>query len=226
MPTIEADGKRARLLALYRERGFAFVHVPKTGGYSLTAALMDGIATEHASAICLRAQLGSREWDRLLSFAFLRHPASRFLSAFWYLKAGGMNAQDRAWAETHLRESGTAEDFVHLLERQPSLLSWVHFRPQWTFVCDTSGAVLVDFLGRFERFDEDVQVVLRRLKWQGSGCHQLRSGAACGLVPVEPSGTEQPLRSGLCPHQAVRGHCLKRPRGSAATYAARFVRQG
>ena len=33
--------------------------------------------------------------------------------------------------------------------------SWVHFRPQYEFICDDDGGVLVDFVGRFERLEED-----------------------------------------------------------------------
>ena len=38
----------------------------------------------------------------------------------------------------------------------------VHFRPQHTFLTDDKGALLVDYIGRFENINEDFDSIARR----------------------------------------------------------------
>ncbi|TWE15199.1 sulfotransferase family protein [Kitasatospora atroaurantiaca] len=155
--------RRRAVLATFRRKGFAYVHVPKTGGFAMTRKLLDGIATEHATAAELREELGPAEWSRLFSFAFVREPAARFMSAFHYLKSGGMTAIDEEWARANLRGCATAEQFLHRMVDSPDLADWVHFRSQRTFLCDGRGQILVQFVGRFERLSEDFAFAARRI---------------------------------------------------------------
>jgi hypothetical protein len=41
--------------------------------------------------------------------------------------------------------------------------SWVHFKPQHHFVCDGTGKVKVDFVGRFESLERDFAYVADRM---------------------------------------------------------------
>ncbi len=162
---VELPGKRKRVLDLFKAGGFAFVHVPKTAGFSMTCELLDGNITEHATATELRANIGEIEWAKLFTFAFVRDPATRFVSAFWYLKAGGMNKRDSNWARVALSRADSAEDFVGVLtEDNTGLAEWVHFRPQSHFLCDAgTGTLLVEFIGRFENLQDDYFYILRKI---------------------------------------------------------------
>jgi hypothetical protein len=133
-----------------------FVHIPKTGGVSITNSLFGGKAAGHLSIDEYRLMFDKHDFTQYFKFAFVRNPWSRLLSAYAFLKRGGFHASDRAWAERHL---APFDDFNHFVEgwvKTENILSFPHFAPQHLFICaggDRTPAV--DFLGRFERIDED-----------------------------------------------------------------------
>lgn len=65
----------------------------------------------------------------------IRHPCSRFISAFSYLKSDKCNTGDRAWAESHIGNL-TIEDFATKILDNDDLLDEAHFKPlyQWVFI--------------------------------------------------------------------------------------------
>ena len=94
-------------------------------------------------------------------FAFVRNPWDRLVSAFFYLARGGCNAFDQAFRDAHLAHyAGDFTAFVHDLERH---MDAPHFRPQCFWVCDATGRVLTDFLGRYETLVGDFTAVAERL---------------------------------------------------------------
>ena len=49
----------------------------------------------------------------------------------------------------------------------PSLIREViHLRPQNYFLCDSSGKIMVDFVGRYENLHEDLSIVLSKIGMQ------------------------------------------------------------
>jgi hypothetical protein len=161
----QMSDQKKRAIEIFRSCGFAFVHVPKTGGYSITCELLGGNITEHATATELRRIMGEKEWTKLFAFAFVRDPSTRFISAFWYLKAGGMNERDSKWANTHLSGIHSAEEFINVLSKGNTALSeWIHFKPQYQFVRDSvTGAFLVDYIGRYENLQDDYRKILSKM---------------------------------------------------------------
>jgi hypothetical protein len=142
------------LLRRFHETGTAFVHIPKTAGLSVSAALL-GMEAKH------------RTWDELQradpegfagwrTVAIVRDPIDRFLSAYDYLLNGGRTEFDLAFRRRFLRRGFTAFLAGHL--RQPSrrvqVLRWVHFRPQRDFVASATGTVMVRRLIPFDRLGE------------------------------------------------------------------------
>lgn len=70
-------------------QAFAFVHINKTGGTSITEALSgyeDALHPDydHANAKRLRRLLGADLWDEMYSFAFVRNPFDRMVSSYFY----------------------------------------------------------------------------------------------------------------------------------------------
>jgi hypothetical protein len=104
-----------------------------------------------------------RKFSEYFKFTFVRNPWDRLLSAYMFLKKGGLNEMDRAWAETHLAPFETFDQFVLEWVNEENVWSWVHFIPQHHFICDTQGVVKMDFVGRQESIREDFDVVKQRL---------------------------------------------------------------
>jgi hypothetical protein len=138
-----------------------FIHIPKTAGSSVVRILF-GEASRHVPYFEYE-RANPIKFRRYFKFAFVRNPWDRLVSTYFFLRAGGMNDQDRAWAERNLSGYADFGDFVREWLNEQSIWSWIHFYPQYHFVLNDAGSTMVDYLGRFERLDADFQFVARRL---------------------------------------------------------------
>jgi hypothetical protein len=197
-----------------------FVHIPKTGGVSIVQSLFGSSVGGHRTAMDYRVIFGPKAFADYFKFAFVRHPADRLMSAFWFLKNGGMHEEDTAWARANLEPYDTVEDFVSGWLTPESAAGWRHFRPQCDFVCDQDGRLLLDFVGRFERIRSDFAVVADRLGIEATLGHSNSSvgrrrdslsptglavveqvyrrdyemfGYECGDVSIRPPGRRQDI---------------------------------
>jgi len=157
---------------------FIFVHIPKTAGTSMMAALeaLPGnnrrwlATTKHETLAEFHANWPRRRswWDRLRSrspaayrtFAFVRNPWERMSSLFRYLK----EARPR-------EEIGTVGSFADFVTQAADGVDWFRnlhsMRPQTEFFKLNGDAgpptLRLDYLGHFEHLAEDVADVARRL---------------------------------------------------------------
>lgn len=139
---------------LWLKAGIVFIHVPKAAGTSFNEALY-GRLMGHIRASDIE-RWGSAKLKSLPSFAITRNPWDRLLSAYRFVRRGGGLGGANAggvWRAERYRvpEFETFERFVFewLAPRDLLKLDYV-FQPQSLFVCDVSGKVVVDHLGRFE----------------------------------------------------------------------------
>jgi hypothetical protein len=79
------------------------------------------------------------------------------------LKKGGINDQDLAFSQKHLEEYLTFEDFVLRALEKKEIMEWVHFKPQYTFVCDDSDKMVMDFVGKMESINEDFKYLCKQI---------------------------------------------------------------
>lgn len=143
-----------------------FVHVPKVAGSSIERALYStkGKVTHRTALEYKKIYKGSFS-DRY-KFAFIRNPYDKFVSAYEYLRQGGRNDFDKKWAERYILPHATFRDFVLALndtEFRKKVCSWMHFKPQYLFVCDENKRVIVDFIGKYENLESDFGIVLNSL---------------------------------------------------------------
>jgi chondroitin 4-sulfotransferase 11 len=138
-----------------------FIHVPKTAGSSMAESLFGSPSRHVAYTEYLRAN--PRKFRRYFKFAFVRDPFDRLVSTWSYLKGGGMTQADAEFASHHLARFSEFGKFVLEGLDRSEIISWVHFRPQSDFLATPEGAVMVDFVGRFERLEEDFAFVAKRL---------------------------------------------------------------
>lgn len=139
---------------------FLFVHIPKTAGVSISAALAAAaggsrrhplcLATKHETAEGFIARHGRRTFKRYFSFAVVRHPVERLISHFAYLKTNPRKFPEMA-------EVATLDAYVDAIARaDPAVIrSRERVMAQWRYVCDAQGALLVDQVIRLEQLDRD-----------------------------------------------------------------------
>jgi hypothetical protein len=85
------------------------------------------------------------------------------VSTYFFLREGGVNWQDRQWSGRNLAGYRDFGSFVRGWLTPENACGWVHFMPQSHFICNKAGDLMVDFVGRFERLNDDFDVVARRL---------------------------------------------------------------
>jgi hypothetical protein len=148
-----------------------FVHVQKTGGNSVRAALGADIfdPRKHFLARELREIYGRAVWDSCFKFSFVRNPWDRLVS-WWSLIDNARQYVDLAkppnrffsYVLTHAR---SFEEF--LLRCDDEIVDSDGrkniFRNQIDYLVDDDGTIIVDLIGRFERLQEDFDKIGRRL---------------------------------------------------------------
>lgn len=162
---------------------FLFIHIAKTGGTSVRAALeglrwrdpwyypmflcsrlshLSGhrIATKlprHAKVIAAKELLPKTYFDGLFKFAFVRNPWDLQVSSFHHI---------RRERPHHLGGNTTFEDFLRWKldpERPYQYHLDTSITPQSDYLIDLHGEILVDFIGRYERLHEDFASACARI---------------------------------------------------------------
>lgn len=174
--------KRRERMDLIARRGVLFIHVPKNAGTSVATALY-GRTLSHESIRYYQGMMPDLARD-LPSFAILRDPVDRFLSAYGYARNGG--SRDRMVAPG-FRDRYMAfqllDDALDHVERARSVYEVDHiFRPQAWYVTDKAGQPAVRHLLRIE----DVAHLSDLMPELGPvPMPRLNEGRPHGLVPTD-----------------------------------------
>ena len=146
------------------EDKFIFVHVPKTAGSSIHIGFKDRyklVGEQRADPLPeihhqgIEQILKNENVEGYYSFAFVRNPWDRLLSAY------------TEFYDAHHRKGYPIEppiqsykDFEEFCINFPHS-DWskdVHYRPQVGFVC-IGGEIKVDFVGKYENLEEDLNKI-------------------------------------------------------------------
>jgi len=162
--------------------GILFVHIAKTGGTSIRSALnrlhwtdpyaipihlVNGLTRvlkyktgakfpRHSKAIAAYECIGEPFWSRLFKFTFVRNP--------WDLQVSNWHYLGRHPKAPLSGLNGFGEFLQHMFSKDRP---WgyhidTHREVQSHFVTDHSGKVILDFIGRFERLQEDFEEACRQ----------------------------------------------------------------
>ena len=157
---------------------FIFIHITKCAGTSITHALVPllgeddlvlgctaegeklnlaslkrGGLHKHSKAAEAQAILCEDIWQRYYTFAFIRNPWDRQVSIYhWWLTTPWRDDDDIHAAVAEMRDF---EDFV--LSPPPNQTSCIEY------LTAGDGTIMVDFIGRYERLDEDFKTLCRTL---------------------------------------------------------------
>lgn len=167
------------MLLSYRYQ-YLFVHIPKTGGSSISMALLPtahrparvpinrllalvGIRVnhflgpyrwrrfrQHERAEVIRRYLPAEVYERFFKFAFVRNPWDLLVSYYHWIVQSPSHGRQR-----RIRRMAFP-DYVDYEIGRGKLL-------QKDFVCDRHGNLIVDFVGRFENLHADFQQVCDRI---------------------------------------------------------------
>lgn len=150
-------------------RRLIFVHIQKTGGDAITAALGDASnrPEKHRSASELIDVYGRERWATYFKFAFVRNPWDRLVS-WWSMidahrAAFEQGAPLNSFQRFVLSRARTFDEFLHNCDEEMldhDGTKWI-YRNQVDYLNGEQG-LLVDFVGRFERLNEDFDIAMAR----------------------------------------------------------------
>ena len=160
-----------------------FVHIPKCGGTSIEDAIWppparrteadlwmgqdkdennkyqpDGL--QHLTAAQIRKEVGADVFRSYFKFTFVRNPFDKATSQYEYMKR--MRARLRG--EIGMEKDASFGEYLRLIQDHDH----PHWAPQRRFLFADDGELLVDFAGRFERFEENAH---RMFDAVGIGAH-------------------------------------------------------
>jgi hypothetical protein len=151
-----------------------FVRIPKTASRSVTLSLFGNLGGGHTDIRRYRKVFGD-EFDRYFKFTFVRNPWDRLVSAYFFLKDGGLTPAASSWSQTHLSAFASFSSFVDGWVTPENVTTWRNFRPQHAYVCDADGHFAVDYVGCFERLEGDFRAVSQRLGIEAELLHENRT---------------------------------------------------
>lgn len=133
---------------------------------------------KHSPAVDVMAVVPKQQWNDSYRFAFVRHPIDRSIS--FYNFCADQHAKRKTVTPRHavfytplardddpfrwpgiraFAETATFSEFI----RHPELATDMAMQPQYHSICDRNGELAVDFVGRYERFDDDLAIVQRKI---------------------------------------------------------------
>jgi hypothetical protein len=134
--------------------GILFIHIPKAAGTSICMALYSIPTIGHLKVSDWQSWF-PHSWRQVTIVSVVRDPLDRFLSAFHFLKKGGMNQDDELFANRFLGEFENPNMLLEAMRRDESfrvqILRQIHFIPQVVFLKDRGGNLCADLLVPYER---------------------------------------------------------------------------
>lgn len=167
-------------MIISHRHNFIFAAIPKTGTHSVRRALrvhlaeddleqvglfvskcfpfaeFEGIRHGHITLQQIRPCLEGDQFESYFKFAFVRNPYDRFVSycAFMSRQDGRFTADPRGFMKQMLFEFRPID---HVL-----------YQPQHSFLVDTDGSLLTDYVGRVEQMQPSYDSVCARLGLQST----------------------------------------------------------
>ena len=152
----------------FDEHKAIFVHIPKCAGISVVKSLFGDFDCGHTNLRRYQIMFAPEEFHRYFKFTIVRNPYDRLVSAFFFMKKGGINAGDKSWADRKFAQFDTFESFVKGWVNRYNVMRALHFRPQTEFLKAANGKLGLDFTGYLENIEADFAHIAAKLGVQAT----------------------------------------------------------
>jgi sulfotransferase famil protein len=165
-------------LASFDRNKCIFVHIPKCAGVSITQSLFGNRAGGHKTIVQYQLIFSAWEFNTYFKFTIVRNPWDRLISAYTFLKQGGLTEDDHVWADQNLSDFPDFHSFVINWVNHRNIYTYFHFVPQHEFLLDPKTQKLgVDFIGKFENLEKDYEKICAKLNISASLLKQNKTTA-------------------------------------------------
>ncbi|MFT5548310.1 MAG: chondroitin 4-sulfotransferase 11 [Candidatus Azotimanducaceae bacterium] len=150
---------QSRKIQLLKEKylqSFVFIHINKTAGSSIQEAL--AIPHEHRTALEKIDGIGLKSWEKKFTFTFVRNVWDKVVSHYYFrvrtnqTRLKEVNIDFKTWVKASYRDQDPR------FYDNPKM-----FMPQVDWICDETGKMLVQYVGRFENLDSDFKFICKSI---------------------------------------------------------------
>ena len=146
------------------ERKIIFIHIPKTGGTTVEKRLkLTNLDNLYSTSLFINNRtLQHMTWDKYIekfpdkfkaykTFSIVRDPYRRFLSSyFWFPPQAGMGKLSGQTLDQYINTVAW-----HVLTKEFNKTPFhEHLIPQWKYICNDKGDIMIDILFKQEKYHE------------------------------------------------------------------------
>jgi hypothetical protein len=158
------------------DKNFLFIHIPKTGGSSINHLLypyrdFELSTIHHVPVETFRNWTPTEVFDSLYKFCFVRNPWDLQVSVWRYaVKNVGLNIDFKSYIKWKFIDNTNILDYYKFVndreEQDKSLIQnawYLHRVPQVYYMVGEQGNLMVDYVGRLETIDSDMEFLSNKL---------------------------------------------------------------
>lgn len=143
-----------------------FIRIPKSAGRSVSISLFDCLVGSHIKLRDYQLAFKETEFNDFLKFTIVRNPWDRVVSAYFFLKEGGVSGEDLVFSKKHMSKINSFDDFVKNYLKKRRFQSFTHFIPQIEFLT-IKNKIAVDYIGKFENLNKDFEFIKNEIGLKG-----------------------------------------------------------
>jgi hypothetical protein len=157
-PTGVSDELKVRI----SELGCIFIHIPKCAGNAVQKSLFGEVVFGHQTIRQYQVALPLSVYRKAWKLTITRDPFERIVSAWRFLKAGGLYANDEKYFAETLSQYETFDHFVNdwLVYQDLNQCGCAHFKTQLHYIHDFNGKIAMDHMVKLP----DLSVEYSKLK--------------------------------------------------------------
>ena len=170
----------------YLDNKCIFIHIPKCGGISLNKTLFGTQGVSHVNIRAYEMILSKKDFDSYFKFTIVRNPWDKLLSAYNFLKSGGLCEEDRYFFDTELSSFPDFNSFVMNWINKKNIYKIAHFYPQSYFICDYRRKNVMNYIGHLEDMENSYKYISRKLDINRDLLHENKTvlKAKCGYRDI------------------------------------------
>lgn len=164
------------------ENKYIFIHIPKTAGTSVRHALHQAQFShqskgtrlafhKHTPALTIKRNISKSIWNSHFKFAFVRNPWDLMVSSYyWWLRKGKRYSKSIAQKAIQVEQCRDFREFI-LSDFGSTHINELEARDLSHWICDENGEIIVDFVGKVENLQQDLEYVFNQL---GASCPKVK----------------------------------------------------